>query len=59
MAELRAIPAVPAPTVRVAGLLKGKVEWAPDAFAPMSADELAELDGAPIFSQDRPSSGQA
>ena len=49
VAELRAIFAAPAHPARVAGLLKGRVEWEPDAFAPMTVEELAEFDGAPLF----------
>ncbi|HEY1204178.1 MAG: type II toxin-antitoxin system prevent-host-death family antitoxin [Bryobacteraceae bacterium] len=48
VAELRAIETALAPPARVAGLLKGSVHWEPDAFAPMSAEELAEFDGAPV-----------
>ena len=49
VAELRAIETAPAHPARVAGLLKGRVHWEPDAFAPMSAEELAEFDGAPVL----------
>jgi antitoxin (DNA-binding transcriptional repressor) of toxin-antitoxin stability system len=49
VAELRAIQAALAPPVRVAGLLKGRVNWEPGAFAPMTDAEVAELDGAPLF----------
>lgn len=49
IAELRAIPAAPAPKARVVGLLKGLVHWEPDAFAPMTDEELAEFDGSPVF----------
>ncbi|MGO9097107.1 MAG: type II toxin-antitoxin system Phd/YefM family antitoxin [Bryobacteraceae bacterium] len=49
VAELRPIEAAPAQPARVAGLLKGRVHWEPDAFAPMSAEELAEFDGAPVL----------
>lgn len=40
---------------RVAGLLKGRIQWEPDAFAPLDAflpmtvEELAGFDGAPVF----------
>lgn len=47
VAELRAIEATETPLVRsarVAGLLKGQVHWEPDAFAPMTVEELAEFD---------------
>ncbi len=49
VAELRAIQTVPIRPVRVAGLLKGQVSWDRDAFAPMTTDELAEFDQAPVF----------
>ena len=49
VAELRAIQTAPAHPARVAGLLKGRVHWEPDAFAPMTAEELKEFDGAPLF----------
>jgi antitoxin (DNA-binding transcriptional repressor) of toxin-antitoxin stability system len=49
VAELRAIEISPARPARVAGLLKGWVGWEPDAFAPMTVEELAEFDGAPVF----------
>ncbi len=49
MAELRAIEASLVQPARVAGLLKGLVNWKPDTFAPMTAEELAEIDGAPLF----------
>lgn len=51
VAELRALETVPVCLARVAGLLKGRVDWAPDAFAPMTADELREFDGATVFPQ--------
>ena len=47
VAELRPIETTPSHPARVAGLLKGRVHWEPDAFAPMSAEELAEFDGGP------------
>jgi antitoxin (DNA-binding transcriptional repressor) of toxin-antitoxin stability system len=49
VAELRAIETELAHPARVAGLLKGSVRWEPDAFAPMSAEELAEFDGASVL----------
>jgi len=49
VAELRAIETVPAHPARVAGLLKGRVHWGPGAFAPMSAEELTEFDGALVL----------
>jgi antitoxin (DNA-binding transcriptional repressor) of toxin-antitoxin stability system len=49
VAELRAIQTAPAHPTRVAGLLKGRVHWEPDAFAPMTIEELAEFYGAPVF----------
>jgi len=51
VAELRAIETSPVRPARVAGLLKGQVNWEPVAFAPMTAEELAEFDGAPVFPQ--------
>jgi antitoxin (DNA-binding transcriptional repressor) of toxin-antitoxin stability system len=48
VAELRAIRIAPAHPARVAGLLKGRVDFKPGAFAPMTAEELAEFDGAPL-----------
>jgi antitoxin (DNA-binding transcriptional repressor) of toxin-antitoxin stability system len=55
VAELRAIEAEQLRPARVAGLLKGRIHWEPDAFAPMTDDELAEFDSAPII----PRAGQA
>jgi prevent-host-death family protein len=49
VAELRAIETSPLRPARVAGLLKGRVHWEPDAFAPMTDEELAEFEGAPVF----------
>lgn len=49
VAELRAIQAPEVRVVRVAGLLKGRVHWEPDAFAPMSDEEVAEFENGPIF----------
>ena len=49
VAELRGIEPSPVRPARVAGLLKGLVHWDPDAFAPMTAEDLAEFDGAPVF----------
>ena len=59
VAELRAIQAAPAKTTRVAGLLKGRVHWEPDAFAPMTDEEVAEFDGAPLFPAVSPQAGRA
>ena len=50
VAEIRAV-AKPARAVGKGGLLKGHVSWSPGAFAPMSHEELAEFDGAPVFPQ--------
>jgi antitoxin (DNA-binding transcriptional repressor) of toxin-antitoxin stability system len=55
VAELRAIETAPVRPARVAGLLKGRVHWEPDAFGPMTDKELAEFDRAPVF----PQAGQA
>jgi antitoxin (DNA-binding transcriptional repressor) of toxin-antitoxin stability system len=49
VAELRAIETPMVRPARVAGLLKGRVHWEPDAFAPMTDEELAEFDRAPDF----------
>jgi len=54
VAELRAVETSPVRPARVAGLLKGRVHWEPDAFAPMTDEELAEFNGAPIFPQAGP-----
>ena len=54
VAELRAIQTPPSHSARVAGLLKGQVSWEPDAFAPMTAEELAEFDGVPLFPKSEP-----
>ena len=50
VAELRAIETPLIRPARVAGLLRGQVHWEPDAFAPMTVEELAEFDGAPAVS---------
>jgi prevent-host-death family protein len=55
VAVLRAAEPSPVRPARVAGLLKDRVHWEPDAFAPMTAEELAEFDGAPVL----PQAGQA
>jgi len=47
VAELRSIETAPARPARVAGLLKGSIHWEPDAFAPMSVEEVGGFDGAP------------
>lgn len=49
VAELRAIKAALPRPVRAAGLLKGRVHWASDAFSPMTDKELAEFDAASVF----------
>jgi antitoxin (DNA-binding transcriptional repressor) of toxin-antitoxin stability system len=49
VAELRALETSLVRPARVAGLLKGQVHWELDAFAPMTVEELAEFDGAPVF----------
>ena len=48
VAEIRVI-AKPASVARKEGLLKGRVRWNPDAFAPMTDAELADFDGTPVF----------
>ena len=54
VAELRAIETSLVRPARVAGLLKGRVHWEPDAFAPMTVEELAEFGGAPVFPDEDP-----
>jgi prevent-host-death family protein len=46
VAELRAIETSPVRPARVPGLLKGRVHWEPDAFAPMGDAEIAEFDAS-------------
>ena len=53
VAELRAIDSEPLQSHRIAGLLKGQVEWTPGAFDPLSAEGLAEFDGAPVLPGER------
>ena len=48
VAEMRVIPSATS-ALRKEGLLKGRVSWSPDAFAPMTEEELAEFDGQPLF----------
>ena len=59
VAELRAIQIAPTNPPRVAGLLKGRVDWEPDAFAPLTDEELAEFDSAPLFPQVPSQAGRA
>lgn len=54
VAELRAVGPSSVRQARVAGLLKGQVDWEPETFAPMSDEELAEFDGAPVFPRTHP-----
>lgn len=49
VAELRAIQTAPVYATRVAGLLKGQVHWEPNAFAPLTDQELVEFDGGQVF----------
>jgi antitoxin (DNA-binding transcriptional repressor) of toxin-antitoxin stability system len=49
VAEIRAIQTASVSPPRVAGLLKGLIHWEPDAFAPMTEQELAEFEGGPVF----------
>jgi prevent-host-death family protein len=49
VAEIRAIAPPRTPGTRIAGLLKGRVTWVPDAFAPLSAADQAEFDAASVF----------
>jgi prevent-host-death family protein len=37
------------PLARKEGLLKNRVSWTLDAFAPMTEDDLASFDGTPVF----------
>lgn len=53
VAELRAVQTSALRPARVAGLLKGQVHWEPDTFAPMTDEELAEFDRAPVSPQTR------
>jgi prevent-host-death family protein len=54
VAELRGIQTQPVSKTRVAGLLKGLVHWEPDAFAPLTDEELAEFYGGEVFPPDGP-----
>jgi hypothetical protein len=47
VAEIRAIQTEPAHPRRVAGFLKDRVHWKPDAFSPLTDEELADFDAAP------------
>ena len=49
IAEIRAIESAPIRPIRIPGLLKGKISYKPDVFAPMTDTELAEFDESPIF----------
>ena len=49
VAELRAIKTASVSPTRVAGLLNGLVHWEPDAFAPLTEQELAEFEGGQVF----------
>jgi antitoxin (DNA-binding transcriptional repressor) of toxin-antitoxin stability system len=49
VAELRAIQTASVAPTRIAGLLKGLVHWEPNAFAPLTEQELAEFDGGQVF----------
>ncbi len=48
VAEFRAVQSEPVHPVRVAGLLKGRIHWDPNAFVEMTAEELAEFDSASL-----------
>jgi len=54
VAELRAVSTSPARPARIAGLLKGKVHWNVHAFDPITAEDLAEFDDAPVFPRVNP-----
>ena len=49
IAEPDEIQAATAQSTRVAGLLQGHAHFDLDAFAPMSDEEIAEFDAAPLF----------
>jgi prevent-host-death family protein len=49
VAEIRGIQTALVPKTRVAGLLKGLVQWEPGAFAPLTGQELAEFEDGAIF----------
>jgi antitoxin (DNA-binding transcriptional repressor) of toxin-antitoxin stability system len=49
VAEIRAIQTASVSPPRVAGLLKGLIHWEPDAFAPLTEQELAEFEGGQVF----------
>jgi antitoxin (DNA-binding transcriptional repressor) of toxin-antitoxin stability system len=49
VAELRALETTAVRPPRIAGLLKNRVHWEPDAFSPMTAEEVEAFDGASIF----------
>ena len=49
VAELRAIKTASVSKARVAGLLKGRIHWKPDAFAPLTGQEIAEFEDGPVF----------
>jgi hypothetical protein len=51
VAELRAMETSGVRPTRVPGSMKGLKHFEPDAFAPMSAEEIAELEAGPIFHQ--------
>jgi antitoxin (DNA-binding transcriptional repressor) of toxin-antitoxin stability system len=54
VAELRAIKTASVSPTRVPGLLKGLIHWEPDAFAPLTEEELAEFEGGPVFPKTGP-----
>ena len=49
VAELRPIRTASVSRTRVPGLLKGLIHWEPNAFAPMTEQELAEFEDGPVF----------
>ena len=49
VAELRAIQTAPVSRTRVAGMLKGLIHWEPNAFAPLTGQELEQFDGGQVF----------
>ncbi|WP_051670803.1 type II toxin-antitoxin system Phd/YefM family antitoxin [Bryobacter aggregatus] len=59
IAEIRPIAPKPAAArKRVPGLLKGRMSWTEDCFAPMSEQELSDFEGAPVFPLQAKAAGQ-
>lgn len=47
--QISACPVQPIQMNRVAGLLKGEIQWEPNAFAVLTDAELADFDGAGLL----------